>query len=259
METIGQQLREARERKKISLEAAAQGTKIKGEYLAAMEADQFDRIEAPVYVRGFLRIYSQYLGLDPKPFLNQFANLRSVEPAAPVEPPKPIIHRPIGKTSTSVLPEPQTPLSPMLLLALLGVVVGVFLVIWAVYAVCSGTGQLKVEPKAVDKPAASSVPAKAAADSYLKPKGVGPALIIEPPRKSAHTLTLRADEACEVTVTVDGAVLFRNPMPKGEVRKFDANRTIKIKVNDGNAVHVWYDQKDMGKLGRRRELVERQF
>ena len=104
METIGQQLREARERKKISLETAAQGTKIKSEYLAAMEADQCDRIEAPVYVRGFLRIYSQYLGLDPKPLVNQFSNLRSPEPVAPVEPPKPIIHRPIGKTSTSVLP-----------------------------------------------------------------------------------------------------------------------------------------------------------
>ncbi|MBI5817884.1 MAG: DUF4115 domain-containing protein [Verrucomicrobia bacterium] len=259
METIGQQLREARERKKISLETAAQGTKIKGEYLAAMEADQFDRIEAPVYVRGFLRIYGQYLGIDSKPLVNQFSNLRSPEPAAPVEPPKPIIHRPIGKTSTSVLPEPQTPLSPMLLLALLSVVVCVLLVIWAVWAVFGGSGQPKGEPKPTDKPAASSVPAKVAAESYLKPKGVGPALIIEPPRKPAHTLTLRADESCEVTVTVDGAVLFRQPMPKGEVRKFDANRSIKIKVNDGNAVHVWYDQKDMGKLGRRRELVERQF
>ncbi|MFZ2641401.1 MAG: RodZ domain-containing protein [Verrucomicrobiia bacterium] len=259
METIGQQLREARERKKISLETAAQGTKIKGEYLAAMEADQFDRIEAPVYVRGFLRIYSQYLGLDPKPLVNQFSNLRSPEPAAPVEPPKPIIHRPIGKTSTSVLPEPQTPLSPTLLLALLSVVVCVLLLIWAVWAVFGGSGQPKGEPTPTDKPAASSVPAKAVAESYLKPKGVGPALIIEPPRKPAHTLTLRADESCEVTVTVDGAVLFRNPMPKGEVRKFDANRSIKIKVNDGNAIHVWYDQKDMGKLGRRRELVERQF
>ncbi len=259
METIGQQLREARERKKISLETAAQGTKIKGEYLAALEADQFDRIEAPVYVRGFLRIYSQYLGLDSKPLVNQFTNLKSAEAAASVEQPKPIIHRPIGKTSTSVLPEAQTPLSPSLLLALLGVVIGVLLVIWGIWAVFGGSGKAKSEPKPTDKPTASATPAKIATDSYMKPKGVGPALIIEPPRAPVHTLTIRADEPCEVTVTVDGAVLFRGNMPRNEVRKFDASRNIRIKLNDGNAIHAWYDQKDLGKLGRRREMIDKQF
>ncbi|MFA6560735.1 MAG: RodZ domain-containing protein [Verrucomicrobiia bacterium] len=263
METIGQQLRETRERKKISLETAAQGTKIKGEYLAALEADQFDRIEAPVYVRGFLRIYSQYLGLDPKPLVNQFTNLKSAEAGALVEPSKPIIHRPIGKTSTSVLPEPQTPLSPTLLLALLGVVVCVLVLIWGIWAVFGGTSQSKNQSKSADKlaekTAASAAPAKVAAESYMRPKGVGPMLIIEPPRAAAHSLTLRADEPCEVTVTVDGAVLFRGNMPRNEVRKFDASRTIKIKVNDGNAIHAWYDQKDLGKLGRRREQIDKQF
>ena len=58
-------------------------------------------------------------------------------------------------------------------------------------------------------------------------------------------------------MTVDGAVLFRGNMPRNEVRKFDASRTIKIKVNDGNAIRAWYDQKDLGKLGRRREQIEK--
>ena len=259
METIGQQLRGARERKKITLETAAQATKIKGDYLASLEADQFERIEAPVYVKGFLRIYAQYLGLESRPLVNQFTNLKTVEPDALIEPPKPITHRPIGKTSTSVLPEPQTPLSPALLLALLGVVIGVLLIIWGIWAVFGGAGQPKSQSKPTDKPAASAVPAKATADSYMKPKGVGPALIIEPPRTPAHALTVRADEPCEVNVTVDGAVVFRGNMPRNEVRKFDANRTVRIKVNDGNAVHVWYDQKDLGKLGRRREMIDKQF
>lgn len=263
METIGQQLRSARERKKISLETAAQATKIKGEYIAALEANQFDRIEAPVYVRGFLRIYADYLGLEARLLVNQFVSLKSAEPAALVEPPKPIIHRPIGKTSTSVLPEPQTPLSPTLLLALLGVVVGVLVLIWGIWAVFGGTTQPKNHSKTTDKPAVktagSGTPAKAAVESYMKPKGVGPVLIIEQPRAPAHSLTLRADEPCEVTVTVDGAVLFRGNMPRNEVRKFDAGRTIKIKVNDGNAIRAWYDQKDLGKLGRRREQIEKQF
>ena len=259
METIGQQLREARERKKIALETAAQVTKIKAEYLAAMEANQFDRIEAPVYVRGFLRIYAQYLGLDTKPLVSQFVGLKAAEPVALAEPPKPITYRPIGKTSTSVLPEPQTPLSPALLLALLGVVVAVIMLIWGAWGVYSWASHSKSEPKIAEKASAGAAPTKVVADAYLKPKGAGPMLIIETPRAPAHSLTIRADEPCDVTVTVDGAVLFRGTMPRNEVRKFDANRNVKVKVNDGNAIHAWYDQKDMGKLGRRREQIEKQF
>ena len=259
METIGQQLRAARERKKISLETAAQTTKIKGEYITALEADQFDRIEAPVYVRGFLRIYAEYLGIDSKPLVNQFISLKSAEAGAQAEPPKPITHRPIGKTSTTVLPDAQTPLSPMLLLTLLGVVLGVLLLIWGIWAVFGATSQPKSQSKPADKSAAGMAAQAAGGDAYLKPRGVGPVLIIEPPRAPAHSLTIRADEPCEVTVTVDGAVLFRGNMPRNEVRKFDANRTIKIKVNDGNAIHAWYDQKDLGKIGRRREQIDKQF
>ena len=259
METIGQQLRGARERKKISLEVAAQTTKIKADYLAALEANQFERIEAPVYVRGFLRIYAQFLGLESKPLVDQFIGLKAAEPVAMAEPPKPITHRTIGKTSTSVIPEPQTPLSPTLMLALLGVVIGVMLLAWAGWGVINWLSHPKSEPKVAEKTAASPAPAKPVAEAYLKPKSPGPVLIIEPPHPPAHSLTIRADEACEVTVTVDGAVLFRGAMPRNEVRRFDANRFIKVKVNDGNAIHAWYDQKDMGKLGRRRELIEKQF
>ncbi len=259
METIGQQLREARERKKIALETAAQATKIKAEYLAALEANQFERIEAPVYVRGFLRIYAQYLGLDTKPLVSQFVSLKAAEPVALAEAPKPITYRPIGKTSTSVLPEPQTPLSPTLLLALLGVAVGVIVLIWAAWGFYSWVSHSKSEPKIAEKAATNPAPTKTGTDAYLKPKGAGPMLIIAPPPAPAHSLTIRADEPCEVTVTVDGAVLFRGNMPRNEVRKFDANRIVKVKVNDGNAIHVWYDQKDMGKLGRRREQIEKQF
>lgn len=259
METIGQQLRGARERKKITLETAAQATKIKGEYLGALEADQFERIEAPVYVRGFLRIYAQYLGLDSKMLVNQLVGMKAAEPVALVEPPKPITHRPIGKTSTTVIPEPQTPLSPTLMLALLGVVVGVIVLAWAGWGIVSWLSHSKSEAKTSEKAAASTTPVKPVADAYLKPKSPGPVLIIEPPRAPAHSLTIRADEPCELTVTVDGAVLFRGTMPRNEVRRFDANRTVRIKVNDGNAVHAWYDQKDLGKLGRRREMIERQF
>ena len=64
MESIGENLREARHHKKVSLEDASRATKIKMEILEQLEADEFDKMVAPAYTKGFLKLYSEYLGLD---------------------------------------------------------------------------------------------------------------------------------------------------------------------------------------------------
>jgi cytoskeletal protein RodZ len=64
MESIGDRLREARHNKKASLEDAARMTKIKLEILERLEADEFDQLAAPMYTKGFLKLYAEYLGLD---------------------------------------------------------------------------------------------------------------------------------------------------------------------------------------------------
>ena len=69
--TMGAYLRAARTEQRISLERAAQDTKIKADFLMRMESDEFDFI-APAYARGFLRSYARFLGLDDEPFLEEF-------------------------------------------------------------------------------------------------------------------------------------------------------------------------------------------
>lgn len=64
MDSIGETLREARHNKKASLEDAARVTKIKLDILEKLEADEFNRLAAPMYTKGFLKLYSEYLGLD---------------------------------------------------------------------------------------------------------------------------------------------------------------------------------------------------
>jgi len=61
---IGQKLEEARNRKGISLREASESTKIRGDYLSAFEAGQFDIDLPEVYLRGFVRLYARFLGLD---------------------------------------------------------------------------------------------------------------------------------------------------------------------------------------------------
>ena len=72
MESIGQTLREARHAKTASLEDAARATKIKIEILEKLEADQFDQLVAPMYTKGFLKLYAEYLGLDSQTIVDSY-------------------------------------------------------------------------------------------------------------------------------------------------------------------------------------------
>lgn len=64
MTGIGAALREAREARGITYATAERETHIPRHHLQALEEERFEALHAAVYVRGFLRSYSQYLGLD---------------------------------------------------------------------------------------------------------------------------------------------------------------------------------------------------
>ncbi len=73
MDEIGHILREARENKGLTLEEAQARTRINARYLTALENGQYSALPTPVHVRGFLRNYARFLGLDPQPLLSRYA------------------------------------------------------------------------------------------------------------------------------------------------------------------------------------------
>ena len=83
---IGERLIEAREQRGLSLEDAERDTRISRRYLQALEDERFDIIPAPVYARGFLRSYSQYLGVETAPLLARFPQ-DTPSPGSPARPP----------------------------------------------------------------------------------------------------------------------------------------------------------------------------
>src|SRR5882672_2247183 len=66
LETVGQDLRKARQRKGEDLAQISSVLKIRKDYLDALEESKFDAMPGRTYVIGFVRAYSQYLGLDPR-------------------------------------------------------------------------------------------------------------------------------------------------------------------------------------------------
>jgi cytoskeletal protein RodZ len=69
---IGTSLREARLRQGLDFPELEQGTKIRAKYLRALEDEQFDVLPAQTYVKGFLRSYAEYLGLDGQLYVDEF-------------------------------------------------------------------------------------------------------------------------------------------------------------------------------------------
>ena len=69
---IGNSLREARLRQTLDFPEVEQATKIRSKYLRALEDEQFDILPGQTYVKGFLRTYSEYLGLDGQLYVDEY-------------------------------------------------------------------------------------------------------------------------------------------------------------------------------------------
>jgi cytoskeletal protein RodZ len=64
MSTVAEQLRQAREAQKLTIQELAEITKIRSDHIRALEEGNFNVFSAPVYIRGFVRTVSTLLKLD---------------------------------------------------------------------------------------------------------------------------------------------------------------------------------------------------
>jgi hypothetical protein len=69
---IGNSLREARFRQQLEFGELEEATKIRARYLRALEEESFDTLPAQTYVKGFLRTYADYLGLDGQLYVDEY-------------------------------------------------------------------------------------------------------------------------------------------------------------------------------------------
>jgi transcriptional regulator with XRE-family HTH domain len=78
--SFGTMLREKRERQGLTLRDAAHETRIPVSRLQGLEGDDYQCFGSATYVRGFLKLYSQFLGIAPELVEGQVALLAKQEP-----------------------------------------------------------------------------------------------------------------------------------------------------------------------------------
>ena len=64
MSTVAEQLRAARETRKLTIPQVAEATKIRTDHIRALEEGNFDLFSAPIYIRGSVKNYATLLKLD---------------------------------------------------------------------------------------------------------------------------------------------------------------------------------------------------
>jgi len=84
MESIGEKLRLARERNNLTLEQIARDTHVAKRFLKALEDEDFSVFPGETYVMGFLRNYSEYLGLNPEELVAVYRNIKIQEQPLPM-------------------------------------------------------------------------------------------------------------------------------------------------------------------------------
>jgi len=77
MDTIGQALKKARENKAMTVADVALATKAMEDHIKAIEDDNFDVFPAPVYARGFIKLYAECVGLNPQPLVQAYRSRKT--------------------------------------------------------------------------------------------------------------------------------------------------------------------------------------
>ena len=70
--SLGQELKDARTRMGLTASEVASATRMKVQIVEAIEEGDHSVFAAPIYGKGFIRLFAEYVGLDPRPLVDEF-------------------------------------------------------------------------------------------------------------------------------------------------------------------------------------------
>ena len=76
--TLGEKLKKLRSDRRISLSEVSRATKVQVKYLEYLEEGKYEALPADVYVKGFLRSYAEFLGVEERIFIRSYEKERGI-------------------------------------------------------------------------------------------------------------------------------------------------------------------------------------
>lgn len=216
-------LRERRQDRGLSLAEVEEATRIQLKHLEAFEEEDYERLPNGVYLRGLLRSYARYLGLDPEEMValcRQGAEEQGVAISPTVE----------------VKPLKGAPLFTPDLLVGLAILLSIILFgLWIYTQYIIPTAQPTPSPQPAQTP-------------VLTPKAI-------PTTSAEIAIEVRIAERSWLMATIDGKIVFEGIIDRGEQRTWIGKEKIIIQSANAGGVLVSLQGGKWQALGERAELA----
>jgi transcriptional regulator with XRE-family HTH domain len=235
MESVGQLLRKEREAQEKSLDDVAKDTKMSASTLEALEDDRFSALPAQVYVKGHLRTYARYLGLNEDDVVGMYLRFTQQQAEGDELDEWDAVELELSERK-------ETANRRWVLIGVTSIITIILLVVGIRWI--GGRGSEPVTPETEQELEAVTDPVSEAA---------APDTTIE-----WHKLELMAvaRERTWIRVSVDGTPVSDLTLEPGERRLWEANERFLLDVGNGGGLELYLDGEFLGTAGTGSRLVE---
>lgn len=271
MGKVGDVLRKTREAKGLSLQQVEDETNMRWKYIEALEEENYEVIPGQAYVKGFLRNYSAFLGLNPEEILELYKEYYE----KPV-----IVERPEEVRSAKRIDRKKTKQKQtrfILIIVALAVLLGSGWMVWAgilgpnTQTPNTNPQAQKNQPKGQNQQTPPPQTKPDSAGKLTTPTPGGQSATPIPGGHSATTpggqvtpqgvnLTLKSSGGnCWIGVVIDGQKAYAGFLKNGETKNFKANNKIGVRYGNAGVVDVFYQGNSLGKPGSIGQVVNKEY
>lgn len=238
---IGDLFKSRRLEKGLTLTDVENETKIRTKYLQAIEEEDFAVIPGKIYLKGFIKTYAKYLHINDNEEINNFLEDNSA-PTFEIE------------NNTTFRGKNEMPkVIPKKYIT----------VVFSIIAILVLFGVQSFYEKYINKPIIES-PAQpdTTIENPVPPITEEPPVVELPQKKELiiEILDLTANkDACWMQVYSDSNLVYEGTMYQGELKTFEAEDKIKIKLGNAGVVKLVLGETDLGIPGKTGQIIEKEF
>lgn len=219
---IGSALKEARRKIGMDVKEAEERTKIRARYLRALEAEDWEILPAPAYVRGFLRTYGDLVGLDGAMLADEFRRRHEESAGAANAALEPVLQE--RRRAPGSRPPSRGPL-----------IAGIAIAIVVLLVILGSLGSDDEPSALVEKPSKASLKGDEKGSSRGGPKGGTAAAELVPVDLTVEPID--SIEICLVAGT-DEALVDAQVLAPGAVEQFGDVKNYRLDLGSAGAVRL---------------------
>ncbi|MBN1526755.1 MAG: DUF4115 domain-containing protein [Candidatus Omnitrophica bacterium] len=229
---LGEKLKQARERKSLTIDQVQRQTKIYSNVIIALEDGRCDEVVPALYVKSFLKKYAQFLGLDPAAVTREYGFDKERVSQREFIKERPEKQAPSRQAIQTIRQMPSG--SPLRLIRLAGFAVLALAVIFTSIYVGKKVFAAFNRPRIIVRGSSSAV---------IKGRRASSAATSAKRATRPFTLVLKVKEPVWVEVRKDGEELYKRVLPKGTAETFKADQKMEFYIAKAASVDLVLDGK----------------